>query len=127
MNSTEHSGTQVHVEVTGSSKEDANAVFGALCTAFESDRAADEAPGNGAGGRPMVWSATYDVFEVRENASPARLTSPVTVTVQGGYRAVETLREQLAAAFAVQEGGSASGDQEKEITLRLESGPGTSP
>ncbi|MGW7053407.1 hypothetical protein [Streptomyces sp. NPDC054887] len=127
MNSTEHSGTQVLVELTGSSKEDANAVFGALCTAFESDREADEELHNGVNGRPMVWSATYDVFGVREQAAPARLTAPVTVTLQGGYRAVEQVREQLAAAFAVQEEGSASGDQEKELQLRLESGPGTSP
>ncbi|MGX1884717.1 hypothetical protein [Streptomyces sp. NPDC055287] len=127
MNSTEHPGTQVHVELTGSSKEDANAVFGALCTAFESDREPDEELHNGVNGRPMVWSATYDVFGVREQAAPGRLSKPVTVTLQGGYRAVEELREQLEAAFAVQEEGSVSGDQEKELQLRLESRPGTSP
>ncbi|MET9509047.1 hypothetical protein ABZX62_11315 [Streptomyces flavidovirens] len=127
MNSTEHPGTQVLVELTGSSKEDANAVFGALCTAFESDRKADEELHNGMDGRPMVWSATYDVFDVREQAAPARLTAPVTVTLQGGYRAVDRVREQLQSAFAVREEGSVSGDQEKELQLRLESGPGTSP
>ncbi|MET9516572.1 hypothetical protein [Streptomyces sp. NPDC002994] len=127
MNSTEHHGTEVLVELTGSSKEDANAVFGALCTAFEADRKADEELHNGMDGRPMVWSATYDVFEVREQAAATRLTAPVTVTLQGGYRAVEQLREQLESAFAVQEEGSVSGDQEKEVQLRLESGQGTSP
>ncbi|WP_093801120.1 hypothetical protein [Streptomyces sp. Wb2n-11] len=127
MNSTEHTGTQVLVEVTGSSKEDANAVFGALCTAFTSDRPSDDAPRDDTGGRPMVWSATYDVSAVREQAAPARLTESVSVTLQGGYRAVDQLREQLESAFSVSEEGSASGDQEKELQLRLESGPGTAP
>ncbi len=75
----------------------------------------------------MVWSATYDVSAVREQAAPARLTEPVSVTLQGGYRAVDQLREQLESAFSVSEEGSASGDQEKELQLRLESGPGTAP
>lgn len=127
MNTTEHHGTQVLVELTGSSKEDANAVFGALCTAFESDREPEEELHNSVNGRPMVWSATYDVFDVREQATPARLTAPVTITLQGGYRAVDRLREQLEAAFGVQEEGSVSGDQEKELQLRLESRPGTAP
>ncbi|WP_434588766.1 hypothetical protein [Streptomyces sp. A5-4] len=122
MNSTEQPETQVLVELTGCSKEDAHTVFGALRTSFESDRASDDVPAEQPGARPTVWSATFDVADVRQQAAPTRLAGPVPATVQGGYEAVDRLREQLDAAFTVQEEGTASGDQEKELQLRLESG-----
>lgn len=47
------------------------------------------------------------------------LEGSLTATLQGGYVAVDQLCEALGAAFAVQERGTASGDQEKEVDLQL--------
>ncbi|WP_405608431.1 hypothetical protein OG292_03395 [Streptomyces sp. NBC_01511] len=111
--------TEVTVEISGCETEDAHAVFGALRTVFASDRASDDRPREVAGARPTVWSSTFDVSEVRERARPTRLSEPVTADVQGGYWAVARLREELTAAFAVQVLGTAAGDQEQEVQLRL--------
>ncbi|MFJ3230827.1 hypothetical protein [Streptomyces sp. NPDC086787] len=43
----------------------------------------------------------------------------LTATLQGGYVAVDQVCDALRAAFAVDERGTASGDQEKEVDLRL--------
>ncbi|MEN8655389.1 hypothetical protein ABCR94_33640 [Streptomyces sp. 21So2-11] len=122
MNAAEQSDTKVLVELTGCSKEDAHTVLIALRTSFESDRDSDDVPVEQPGSRPMVWSATFEVSDVREQARPTPLTGSVPATVQGGYKAVDRLREQLDAAFSVHEEGAVSGDQEKELQLRLESG-----
>ncbi|WP_225847183.1 hypothetical protein [Streptomyces sp. HPF1205] len=110
-----------HVTVTLDSccKEDAQAVLAALQGSFASDRARDDAPGDAPNGRPIVWTATFDVSRTLGLPGPARLTEPVTVTAQGGYHAVDRLRESLAEAFAVRILGTASGDQEEEVTFRL--------
>ncbi|MET9556113.1 hypothetical protein [Streptomyces sp. NPDC006645] len=110
----------VTVELSGCEAEDAHAVFGALRTAFASDRASDDRPQEVAGARPTVWSSTFDVSEVRAKADPARLTKPVTADLQGGYWAVARLQEALTGAFAVEVLGTAAGDQEQEAQLRLE-------
>lgn len=112
--------TEVTVELSGCEAEDAHAVFGALRTVFASDRAPDDRPEEVAGARPTVWSSTFDVSEVREKAAPTRLTRPVTADVQGGYRAVAKLQEELGGAFAVEVLGTAAGDQEQEAQLRLD-------
>lgn len=111
---------EVTVEVSGCDAEDAHAVFGALRTAFASDRASDDRPREVAGARPTVWSSTFDVSEVRRKAGPTRLSRPVTVDVQGGYWAVAKLQEELTGAFAVLVLGTAAGDQEQEVQLRLD-------
>ncbi|WP_031087184.1 hypothetical protein [Streptomyces sp. NRRL WC-3549] len=111
----------VMVEVTGCPKEDARAVFDVLRHSFVSDRPAADAPEEESEVRPTVWSATVDVTETREGASPTRLSGPVTVEAQGGYWAVDRLRRSLADAFTVKVVGTASGDQEQEVRLRLES------
>jgi hypothetical protein len=112
--------SQVVVALNGNSKDDAHAVFGALRTAFATDRPADDPPQDVSEDRPTVWTATFDVSGVRAQPEPTRLTAPVTASVQGGYAAVDNLRRTLAAAFAVQVVGTAAGDQEEEVQLRLD-------
>ena len=46
-------------------------------------------------------------------------SGPVTAELQGGPVAVERLRRTLSAAFAVEAAGSAAGDQEVDVQLRL--------
>lgn len=110
---------QVAVTLDSCCKEDAQAVLAALQGSFASDRAREDAPADAPNGRPIVWTATFDVSRALGPPGPARLTEPVTVTAQGGYHAVDRLRESLAGAFAVQIVGTASGDQEEEVTFRL--------
>ncbi|WP_326696069.1 hypothetical protein OG909_01265 [Streptomyces sp. NBC_01754] len=111
----------VVVEVTGCPKEDARTVFDVLRRSFVSDRPADDPPEDASAVRPTVWTATVDVTEAEESAAPPRLSGPVTVEAQGGYWAVDRLRRHLADTFTVRVVGTASGDQEQEVRLRLES------
>ncbi|GAA1189867.1 hypothetical protein GCM10009654_54220 [Streptomyces hebeiensis] len=120
MNSADQTATEVVVALSGGATEDARAVFGVLGSAFASDRAADDVPQELPGERPTVWTATFDVADLRSRPGPVRLTAPVTADVQGGYRAVDSLREALSTAFTVRVVGTASGDQEEEVQLRLE-------
>ncbi|MEW1865804.1 hypothetical protein OG896_35150 [Streptomyces sp. NBC_00669] len=101
-------------------KEDAVAVLAALQASFPSDRAEDDKPVDTEGGHPTVWTATFDVSRTLGLADPGRLSEPVTITAQGGYLAVDRLREGLAEAFSVRVVGTAAGDQEQEARLRLE-------
>jgi hypothetical protein len=111
---------QVAVTLDGCAKEDAEVVLNTLATSFSSDRPADDPPQDAAGGAPTIWTTTYDVSTVLGVPGPAKLSEPVTLTAQGGYRAVDRLRESLADAFSVSVVGTASGDQEQEAKLRLE-------
>lgn len=121
MVDTQQPATQVVVELSGCSAQDAHAVFQVLGRSFVSDRNADDVPHDAAGGHPTVWTSTIDVGELRAAAEPVHLTAPVMAAVQGGYWAVDRLRDVLAAAFAVEEEGMAAGDQEKDVELRLAS------
>ncbi|MFC8226626.1 hypothetical protein [Streptomyces sp. NPDC057287] len=127
MNSTQEQ-TQEHresgdvvVAVTGCPKEDARTVFDVLRRSFVSDRPASDEPEDASDTRPTVWTATVDVSETKAGPGPAELSVPVTVEAQGGYWAVDRLRKHLADAFTVRLVGTAAGDQEQEIRLRLES------
>ncbi|MDF6022852.1 hypothetical protein [Streptomyces sp. JH34] len=111
----------VVVAVTGCPKEDARTVFDVLRRSFDSDRPASDVPEEESDTRPTVWTATVDVSETKAGAGPARLSVPVMVEAQGGYWAVDRLRKHLADAFTVRLVGTAAGDQEQEIRLRLES------
>jgi hypothetical protein len=113
------SATEVAVILDHCCKEDARAVFAALHATFPSDRSPDDMPADAANGRPIVWAATFDVSRTLGRPAPTPLTEPVTITAEGGYRAVDRLREGLTEAFAVQVVGTASGDQEEEVRLRL--------
>ncbi|MGW0787826.1 hypothetical protein ACWD04_06140 [Streptomyces sp. NPDC002911] len=111
----------VVVAVTGCPKEDARTVFEVLRRSFVSDRPASDTPEDASDTRPTVWTATVDVTEVKTGPGPAQLSVPVMVEAQGGYWAVDRLRKHLAEAFTVRLVGTAAGDQEQEIRLRLES------
>ncbi|KOG43607.1 hypothetical protein [Streptomyces resistomycificus] len=111
----------VSVEISGCSKEDARIVFDTLGTCFESDRGADEAPQQLHETRPMVWLGTFEVTDTHECPSPARLSSSVEADAQGSYWAIERLRGTLDSMFAVRDLSSASGDQERELHVLLES------
>jgi hypothetical protein len=111
----------VTVELSGS-KEDARLVFDALRSCFASDRGADEEPQQLHETRPMVWLGTYDVADAHEEeCPPVHLGSSVQADVQGGYWAVDRFRTTLDSMFSVEETSTASGDQERDLHLRLES------
>jgi hypothetical protein len=110
----------VTVSLTGTSKEDAAAVFGVLRTAFPTDRHTDDVPQEQPGGQPAVWTAEFEPSQDRaRTGEKPSLSTTVTATLQGAYVAVDQLCEALSDAFAVQERGTASGDQEKEVELEL--------
>ncbi|WLW57528.1 hypothetical protein [Streptomyces sp. YU58] len=112
----------VSVEISGCSKDDARIVFDALCSCFESDRCAEDVPEELSATRPTVWLGTFDVAEAHEGTGPAgRLSSSVIADVQGGYWAIDRFRTTLDSLFSVHDLSTASGDQEKELHVRLES------
>ncbi|MEU2222950.1 hypothetical protein ACFY8B_27990 [Streptomyces sp. NPDC012751] len=112
----------VSVEISGYSKDDARLVFEALSACFASDRAPEEVPQQLHETRPMVWLGTYDVADARgHGCPPVHLDSPVQADVQGSYWAVERFRHTLDSMFTVRETCTASGDQERDLHLRLES------
>ncbi len=113
-------GQEVLVSLSRCDLADARSVFGVLGSAFDSDRDAGDEPEATSGPCPTVWVTTVDVSEPKAAAHPVTLTAPVTVDAQGGYRAVDRLREHLTGAFAVRVVGTAAGDQEQEVRLRLE-------
>ncbi|MGW1208341.1 hypothetical protein ACWD5F_01750 [Streptomyces sp. NPDC002499] len=106
------------VSLTGAPK-DAAAVFGVLRTAFPTDRPADDVPQEQPGDNSAVWSAEFEPAQERIPADPMPLEGSVSATLQGDYVAVDQLFEALSTAFAVDHWGAASGDQEKEVDLRL--------
>ncbi|KAB2971262.1 MULTISPECIES: hypothetical protein [unclassified Streptomyces] len=113
----------VSVEISGCDKDDARIVFEALSTCFESDRAPDEVPQQLHESRPMVWLGTFEVTDTQDCPPPARLSSRVEADAQGGYWAIERLRTTLDSLFTVHDQTSASGDQERELHVVLESRP----
>ncbi|MGW8889113.1 hypothetical protein [Streptomyces sp. NPDC055749] len=109
----------VTVTLSGSSKEDAAGVLRALRTAFPTG-GPDPVPQEQPGDQPVVWTAEIEPTQQRARTEPTTLTAPVTATLQGGYLAVDQSCEALGTAFVVEEHGTASGDQEKEVDLRLQ-------
>ncbi|MGW0911605.1 hypothetical protein ACWD1Z_07625 [Streptomyces sp. NPDC002784] len=113
----------VSVELSGCSREDARIVFDALCAHFESDRCSDDVPQDWHESRPTVWLGTFDVSDPRpaERRPDGRLSSSVEADVQGGYWAIERFRSTLDDLFTVHDLSTSSGDQERELHVRLES------
>jgi hypothetical protein len=112
----------VSVELSGCSKEDARIVFDALCACYSSDRCADDVPREFHEVRPTVWLGTFDVAQERgAERGPTRLDASVMADVQGGYWAIDRFHTTLDSLFTVQDLCSASGDQERELHVRLES------
>lgn len=121
MSGTGDAPAQVSVELSGGA-DDAGSVFALLGAAFASDRADGQAPRAAQSGGPTVWSGVFDTARPAgggPNGSPS-LSGPVTASVQGGYVAVDRVVTVLSAAFTVTQEGSASGDQEKDVNLRLQ-------
>ncbi|EGX55900.1 hypothetical protein SZN_30472 [Streptomyces zinciresistens K42] len=111
----------VSVEISGCSKEDARIVFDALSTCFASDRGPEDVPQQLHETRPMVWLGTFEVTRAQHCPPPGRLSSSVEADAQGGYWAIERLRTTLDSLFTVHDLASASGDQERELHVVLES------
>ncbi|WP_328923388.1 hypothetical protein OG429_01140 [Streptomyces sp. NBC_00190] len=124
----------VVVAVADCSLEDARTVLDLLEEFFpaEAEAEAGAAGAVGASGRTgegvqvaTVWTATLDAARSAEPAewrtTPVRLKDTVSVTLQGGPRAVERMHAALAGHFTVEDTGTVSGDQEKEIGLRIRS------
>ncbi|MGW3108839.1 hypothetical protein [Streptomyces sp. NPDC001100] len=107
------------VSLTGASKEDAATVFDVLRTAFPTDRPADDVPREQPGDHSPVWSAEFEPARERIPTDSVPLEGSVSATLQGDYVTVDQLFEALSTAFAVDHWGAASGDQEKEVDLRL--------
>lgn len=110
----------VVVTMSGCAKEDAATVFDVLRRAFDSDRPAGDVPREASPTRPTVWVATVDVSEAKAAGEVARLSVPVMLDAQGSYWAVDRLRRHLKDTFEVRIVGTAAGDQEEEIRLRLD-------
>ncbi|MDF3301370.1 hypothetical protein [Streptomyces tropicalis] len=111
----------VSVELSGCTKEDARVVFDSLCACFSSDRCAEDVPRDFHEVRPTVWLGTFDVADAhRGGGTPAHLDAAVVADVQGGYWAIDRFRITLNSLFAVQDLTTVSGDQERELHVRLE-------
>ncbi|MFI1016853.1 hypothetical protein [Streptomyces sp. NPDC020965] len=121
MNTSEQRAEPVVVTISGCRKEDADTVFHVLARSYASDRADDDSPQYVSEDHATVWTATFDVTAAATPTGPVPLSAPVEAGVQGGYWAVDRMRETLADAFDVRDEGMAAGDQEKDVQLRLES------
>ena len=112
----------VSVELSGCGKEDARTVFDVLGACFSSDRHTGDATREYHEVRPTVWLGTFDVAEdLHGERGPTRLTASVDADVQGGYWAIDRFRTTLDSLFTVHDLSTASGDQERELYVRLES------
>jgi len=111
----------VSVELSGCSKEDARIVFDVLCSCFTSDRSPQDVPRDFHEVRPTVWLGTYDVADAHGSCKPVHLQGSVIADVQGGYWAIDRFRTLLDDVFAVDDLCTASGDQERELHVRLTS------
>ncbi|MFD0548295.1 hypothetical protein ACFQ0X_03315 [Streptomyces rectiviolaceus] len=108
----------VQVVLGECSAADADAVFGVLRAHFPSDRGED-APHRTEQPRPAVWTGGFLAARSPGSVRGVLLAGPVTADLQGGPVAVDRLRATLESAFVVTGAGSASGDQEVQVQLRL--------
>ncbi|MFJ8934676.1 hypothetical protein ACIRL0_03035 [Streptomyces sp. NPDC102365] len=107
--------------LTGGSAADARAVVHTLEPVFGSP---DTLPGDDGA---TVYTATFGSGDAPSGdggggkpSAADKLSTSVTVTLQGSPEAVRQADETLSAAFTVHEEGAAAGDQEQERELRLE-------
>ncbi|MFI5666098.1 hypothetical protein [Streptomyces sp. NPDC051704] len=114
---------EVVVAVGDCSEEDARALLDLLERSFPAGTGSGSAVQGGQAA--TVWSATLDVAKPTEPAegpaAPVRLKAAARVTLQGSPRAVERVQATLAGHFDVEDMGAVSGDQEREIGLRVRS------
>ncbi|WP_395366666.1 hypothetical protein ACHGLA_35290 [Streptomyces sp. YH02] len=117
-----HIDTDVTVQLSGCSREDAQAVFGVLDGVYALEDMTAPGPKAAAGLSPTVWTATFDTAGGRhQEVRPTHLTSQVGATLSGGYHAVNEVEKVLAVGFDIQSQQSVSGDQETEARLLLAS------
>ncbi|MBT2441860.1 hypothetical protein J7E93_17425 [Streptomyces sp. ISL-36] len=117
-----HIDTDVTVQLSDCSREDAQVVFDVLDHVYELEDMT--APGPRAGTAPgvNVWTATFDTAAGRhEETSHVPLTGMVGAVLTGGYHAVDEVEKTLATSFDIQSLQSVSGDQETEARLLLAS------
>ncbi|MCX4808696.1 hypothetical protein OG594_45260 [Streptomyces sp. NBC_01214] len=114
---------EVVVAVGDCSEEDARAVLDLLERSFPAEPGVDGAAQGGLAA--TVWSAILDAAKPAEpaerQAAPVRVKDAVSVTLQGGPRAVQRVQAALDGNFRVEDMGAVSGDQEREVALRIRS------
>ncbi|MFJ4833409.1 hypothetical protein ACIP79_26395 [Streptomyces sp. NPDC088747] len=108
----------VQVVLGDCSVADADTVFRALGSRFASERG-DDTPAQRSDTEPDTWTSAFLVPESAAPLSGTILAGSVTADLQGGPVAVSRMRAALASGFAVEATGSASGDQEVDLQLRL--------
>ncbi|MFE5296757.1 hypothetical protein [Streptomyces sp. NPDC056632] len=117
-----HIDTDVTVQLSDCSREDAQAVFDVLDHSYQLEDLTAPGPQAASVPAPTVWTATFDTAAGRhEEADPAPLTGMVGAVLTGGYHAVDEVEKVLARAFDIQSLQSVSGDQETEARLLLAS------
>ncbi|MBT2384094.1 hypothetical protein [Streptomyces sp. ISL-11] len=118
------SADHVSVHLTDCGQQDAGAVFRALEDAFpevaEPPRSEVQASRAGAE-HPMVWCMVVDARtrHVPSEAAPVALSAPVSVDLFGAADPVRKVKQELAAAFDVEDRGTVPGEHELEVRLRL--------
>jgi hypothetical protein len=118
---TTHFHTHVEVLLTAPARQDVDAVYDVLATAFPSMAGRQpEQQARSAPGHPMVWAIGVDAL-TRAAADPgwAPLSGTVTADVSGGPVFARQVSDVLAKAFDAEKLGIVSGDQETEVRLRL--------
>ncbi|MEV4449251.1 MULTISPECIES: hypothetical protein [Streptomyces] len=111
----------VQVVLDACSVADADTVLRVLGTRF-AEESGDDMPRHDSTARSDTWTGAFLVGrDVRDAALPSDLSldGSVAVELQGGPVAVDRLRQTLTSAFGVEVSGSASGDQEIDLRLRL--------
>lgn len=118
------SADHVSVHLTACGHEDAGAVFRSLEAAFpeleaESRSEVTAASADMAG--RMVWCMVVDARtrSVPSKGVPVALSAPVSVDLFGAADPVRQVRQELAAAFDVEDQGTVPGEHELEVRLKL--------
>jgi hypothetical protein len=118
--STEGGASRVSVLLSDCACEDALTVLRTLSGMYDSDRPVVD-PSGSEGRNATVWSASYDVIGAGRRPEAAVLHGRVDAELQGPPHAVDRLADAMKGLFTVRAGRAASGDQEEELTLHLES------
>ncbi|MDX6329496.1 MAG: hypothetical protein QOI83_1879 [Streptomycetaceae bacterium] len=122
---TQHVHTHVDVLLTTSARQDVDAVYDALATAFPATAGREpaqdsSATAGGAPGHPKVWAIDVDAMtRAAAESRPSPLAGAVSVGISGCPVFVHQVRDVLEDVFEAEELGHVSGDQEEEVRLRL--------
>ncbi|MFM9370094.1 hypothetical protein [Streptomyces sp. Da 82-17] len=114
----------VTVTLSDCKEDEAHAVLDYLSSLFPYEDCGPVAPDTHQH-HPTVWSATLDVTTPPSPASvprrPVGVHGPVEVTLQGTPLDVASVHTALEDAFEFHDEGTVSGDQEREVQLRISS------